>query len=67
LGMAQKITQDEYETHVVPVAMQNWHDAHGLLEGERPLTDAEYAEIEEWAAILRHSFQTGELDAYWRI
>lgn len=64
--MAAAVTDEEFTTHVRPVAEENWHDAHGLLQGERPLTDAEYAQIEEWAAVLRHSFDTGELDAYWR-
>lgn len=61
-----QITDWEFETHVYPLAMENWLTDQGLLEGERPLTDAEYTEIAEWAQILRQSFNSGEQEMSWR-
>ena len=61
--IAEPITDLEYRTHVQPIALDNWFDAHGE---RHPSTDAEYDEAERWAAYLRESFDTGETPITWR-
>jgi hypothetical protein len=59
---AHAITADEFETHVQPMASENWATEHGHYAE----TDAEWAEMLDWAQALRVSYETGELEITWR-
>lgn len=59
----QPVTDREFETHVRPVAHENWATAHG---NRWPETDAEYDEADKWAEYLRESYNTGETEITWR-
>lgn len=74
---ADKVTDTEFDTHVVPTATENWISAHPEIIDStsadglttylaRDFTDAEEAEIIEWAAYLRNSYDTGETPISWR-
>lgn len=65
-NLVPPITDWEHETHIQPTAEENWHAAHGLALGERPLTDAEYAQIEDEAKYLREQYNDGSFDPSWR-
>jgi hypothetical protein len=58
----EQITDIEFETHVSPIAHENWATEHGHY----PTTDAEFDEADRWAEYLRNSYNTGELEVTWR-
>lgn len=60
------ITDREYETHIHPMAEENWLSDKGLLMGEIKYTDEQWDEIDEWARILRNGYETGEYSPSWR-
>lgn len=62
-AMFTKITDAEFDTHILPMAWENWSDAH---DGRDPRdSDADWAEMQEWARLLRHGYETGEYEITW--
>lgn len=58
------ISDQEYETHIEPMAEENWRDAHG---GRDPRdNDADWEEFKRWAQTLREDFDQGVYPADWR-
>jgi hypothetical protein len=65
MGMTntRPVTDYEFTTHVWPVAVENWTDAN---DGRYPATDAEYVEIDAWAAMYREQYNDGSMEITWR-
>lgn len=66
-----RITDREYETYVLPTATENYQDyldpsRTDQRVSDQRFTDAECTEIEQWAATLRRSYETGEFTPDWR-
>lgn len=57
-----KVTDYEFDTHVWPTAIENWT----MDKGCNPSSDADWAEVGEWAVVLRNSYDTGEFEISWR-